>query len=248
MGVHGPVIDPFAERVGIEHAAKQSDGLFAGIPILVGVASRNSCTCRVLRCCLTNRLLSLCCRLLGWCGGRTGRLRGSTWSRLVCFGRRLFCYWLIRGGLIIVIMVISSSVPIKKIVGCCVWRRSIMGVIAVIDKDILPVRRATPRVHLLSLRRFGELIVCAIGGCSLISSRTPFITESTYICRIARVRHEGGVPSVARRRGRKVLLRVRVWWWYSVGRAKARRRMAGSTCVSRNFRWTAGTRCPRCIH
>ena len=33
MVVDGPVVDPFAETVGVEDGAEEEDGLFGGIPI-----------------------------------------------------------------------------------------------------------------------------------------------------------------------------------------------------------------------
>ena len=163
-------------------------------------------------------------------------MRGSTWSRLVCLEWRRLCCLLIRRGLIVVKVVISACpiIPIEEFIGGGVWRRSIVVVVAVIDKDIVPVRGATSRIHLLSLRIFGgAMIVCAVGGCSVTSSRAPFIIESTYIFRrvaLGGVWHEGGVAAVARRGRRRVLFRIVVRRDSRCG-AKAWRRMAGTSCM-----------------
>ena len=45
--VDGPVVDPFAEAVGVEDGPEQDDGLFGGIPVFERVAMRDFVADRV---------------------------------------------------------------------------------------------------------------------------------------------------------------------------------------------------------
>lgn len=53
----------------------------------------------------------------------------------------MLCCLLIRWGLIVVKVVISVCpvIPIIEFIGGCVWRRSVVVVVAVVDKDIVPM-------------------------------------------------------------------------------------------------------------
>lgn len=64
----GPIVDPFTERIGVEDAAQQGDGLFGGVPILDGKAGRDADSGCVSRSCLSDGRCGF--RWLGRCGSR----------------------------------------------------------------------------------------------------------------------------------------------------------------------------------
>ena len=75
----GPVIDPLAERVGIEDGPEEHDGLFGGIPVLVRVAGGDASAAGIFFGGLGARLWWRG-RLLwggGWLSGRGG---GAAWA------------------------------------------------------------------------------------------------------------------------------------------------------------------------
>lgn len=46
----GPVVDPFAERVGIKDAAEKENGSFGWVPVLDGVTGGEACSSGVFLC------------------------------------------------------------------------------------------------------------------------------------------------------------------------------------------------------
>ena len=100
----GPVVDPFAEGVGVEDAAEEEDGLFGGVPVLVGVAGGYARPTRIFCCGLMGRLV--------WFARFRVRVR------LVGCGRRLR----VRGA--------AGTCALRGVGGCVDWHLIIVAVIS----------------------------------------------------------------------------------------------------------------------
>nr|POE72304.1 hypothetical protein CFP56_12180 [Quercus suber] len=200
----GPVIDPFAQGVGIEDAAEQEDGLLGRIPVLVRVAGRDAGTSGVLGGGLGGR------RLGGRAGARGSRLRlcgpggvggaAGTWH-LGGLGRgvdgHLIVVSRISAGLVTVV-----SVRARRRVGrrarlvLFVAREILMTAIAVVVVDML----RAGRVVLLARRVRGTM--CPRVTVQMMVGGTALALSATYIVGFAlRRRLRRGVVAGGRRGG-----------------------------------------------
>jgi hypothetical protein len=87
--VHGPVVDPLAEVVGVKDTSQQQNGLLAGVPVLGGVSLGNSMAAEVLLGSLLGRGL-LCAQRVRGTGadglGSSGRDGGGGSANVVAVG------------------------------------------------------------------------------------------------------------------------------------------------------------------
>jgi hypothetical protein len=207
----GPIVDPLAERVGVEDTTQQHDGLFGGVPVLVRVAGGDAGATRIF--------FGGFGRRLGGCRGSLGRLGlrlrlgpAGVGGATLTAGLGL----LVVDGDLTMVIVISIAV---RFVSCVRWRRTVVDVVeavsmAVIVVDDLGVHlgrrlgRATLPLAMGALERRG---VCVAAS----ATRSNVTKISTYIFGRAlrrrliaggrKVRHVLGRASVRRRV--RVLLR-----------------------------------------
>jgi hypothetical protein len=108
----GPVVDPFAERVGIEDGAEEHNGFFAGVPVLVRVAGGDASAARIFFSGLARGLCGSGGRLLGGGWLRAAGTRGTSWTA----GLWLIIDWDL-------IIVIAISIPVHGVASVLFVRR-----------------------------------------------------------------------------------------------------------------------------
>lgn len=146
MGEDCPVVDPLAERVGVEDAAEEHDGFFGRVPVLKRIAGRDSSATSIFFGGLSHRLAGGCRALGCWLRLRSGGVRctsGATLLRLL----------LVDGNLIIV-MAISIPVSLVRLVRSVRRWRMIVDAIVAVVVDVIVVVVNNLGAHIASrLRR-----------------------------------------------------------------------------------------------
>jgi hypothetical protein len=178
----GPVVDPLAERVGIEDTTEQHDGFFSGVPVLVRVSSGDLCAAGIL-------FGGLCGSLGGGALGGGSRLR-ATGGVGGATGPASLWLWIVDWDLI---MTITISIPVTFVSRVLLVRRRWVSVDIIVDIVVVCVsvpvgKDCVDRAHrfgratlLLAMGALERMGICVATRARRTHMTVTVIETSTYI-------------------------------------------------------------------